>query len=50
VVLLVARAFWATPSSAIFTAYVLFGIWLIAASVVLFRTSESQPENVELSS
>jgi hypothetical protein len=42
VVLLVARAFWATPSSAIFTAYVLFGIWLIAASVVLFRASDSQ--------
>ena len=47
VILLVARAFWATPSSAIFTAYVLFWLWLIAASVVLFRASGSQSSEPE---
>jgi hypothetical protein len=34
IVLLVARAFWASPSGLIFGPYVLFWIWLIAASVI----------------
>ena len=37
VALLVAHAFWASPSGAIFMPYVLFWIWLIATSVVLMR-------------
>ncbi len=46
-ILMVARAFWATPSGAIFAAYVLFWIWLIAASIVIFRSAGSQSSEPE---
>jgi hypothetical protein len=44
--LLVARAFWAT-SGTVFIAYMLFGLWLIAVSVILLRqTKRSNPSSV----
>lgn len=35
--LLIARAFWAAPSGAVFLPYVLFWLWLIATSIILIR-------------
>ena len=46
ILLLIARAFWAAPSGAIFLPYLLFWIWLIATSVILIRQArrQGQPE------
>ncbi len=41
VILLAARAFWAGPPGLIFIPYMLFWIWLIAASVALIRQTGS---------
>lgn len=37
IALLIARAFWADPSGAVFIPYVLFWLWLIVTSIVLIR-------------
>ena len=42
IALLAARAFWAAPSGIIFMPYVLFGIWLLLTSIVLFRAAGRQ--------
>lgn len=41
VALLISRAFWDSPSGAIFVPYMLFYLWLIAASIVLIRSAGS---------
>lgn len=37
IALLIARAFWAEPSGAVFIPYVLFWLWLIVTSIILIR-------------
>lgn len=46
--LLIGRAFWDLPSGSIFVPYILFYIWLIAASIVLIRRagSSAAPEKM----